>query len=108
MHIEDATAFIVDFIARPRAAAAYSDYGYDLRAECCCSLSNSRLSLVDEISPHSARRTLEPDLVDGFLQHGEWIARAVLVPVFPGRLFLFAARPAAYGFAHVFGHASGA
>jgi hypothetical protein len=30
MHIEDATAFIVEFIARPRAAAAYSDYGYDV------------------------------------------------------------------------------
>ena len=30
MHVEDATAFIVDFIARPRAAAAYSDYGYDV------------------------------------------------------------------------------
>jgi len=30
MHIEDATAFIVDFIARPRADAAYSDYGYDV------------------------------------------------------------------------------
>ena len=30
MHIEDVTAFIVDFIARPWAAAAYSDYGYDV------------------------------------------------------------------------------
>lgn len=30
MHIEDAAAFIVDFIAKPRAAAAYSDYGYDI------------------------------------------------------------------------------
>jgi hypothetical protein len=30
MHIEDATAFIVDFIARPRTAADYSDYGYDV------------------------------------------------------------------------------
>jgi len=30
MHIEDAAAFIVDFIAKPRATAFYSDYGYDV------------------------------------------------------------------------------
>ena len=51
---------------------------------------------------------LEADLVDGFFQHREWIARAVLVAVFPRGLFLLAIRPTAYRFAHVFGHASGA
>lgn len=30
MHIEDAAAFIVKFITKPSAAAAYSDYGYDI------------------------------------------------------------------------------
>jgi hypothetical protein len=30
MNHEDAAAFILDFIARPRAAAAYSDFGYDV------------------------------------------------------------------------------
>ena len=51
---------------------------------------------------------LEADLVDGFFQHGERIARAVLVAVFPRGLFLLAVRPAAYSFAHVFEHAGGA
>ena len=50
----------------------------------------------------------ETDLVDGFFQPGEWIARAVLVAVFSGSLFLLAIRPTTYRFAHVFGHASSA
>lgn len=30
MHIEDAVAFIVNYVGKPRATATYSDYGYDI------------------------------------------------------------------------------
>ena len=82
MHIEDATAFIVDFIAGPRAAAAYSDYGYDVYVP---NVVAAYLADVEKIPQHLVRdhprgRELTPFFFDAAW---ELCRRGVLRPGVP-------------------------
>jgi hypothetical protein len=52
MHIEDAATFIVNFIARPRAAAAYSDNGYDVYMP---NVAAAYLAEVENVPQHLVR-----------------------------------------------------
>jgi hypothetical protein len=82
MHIEDAAAFIVDFIAKPRSAAAYSDYGYDIYVP---NVIAAYLAEVDKIPQHLVRdhprgRELTPIFFDAVW---EFCRRGVLRPGVP-------------------------
>lgn len=66
MHIEDASAFIVDFIAKPRATEAYSGSGYDIYVP---NAAAAYLTEIEKIPQHLARdhqrgRELTPFFLD--------------------------------------------
>jgi hypothetical protein len=82
MHIEDAAAFILDFIAKPRAAAAYSDYGYDIYVP---NVIAAYLADIEKIPQHLVRdhhrgRELTPIFFDAAW---ELCRRGVLRPGVP-------------------------
>lgn len=82
MHIEDAAAFILDFIAKPRASGAYSDYGYDVYVPNTVA---AYLMEIEKIPQHLARdhprgRELTPIFFDAVW---DFCRRGVLRPGVP-------------------------
>jgi hypothetical protein len=82
MHIEDAVSFIVDYVGKPRAAAAYSDYGYDIYVP---NLIAAYLAEVEKIPQHLVRdhqrgRELTPIFFDATW---ELCRRGILRPGVP-------------------------
>jgi hypothetical protein len=66
MHIEDASTFIVDFIAKPRSPAAYSGYSYDVYVP---NVIAAYLAEIEKIPRHLVRdhqrgRELTPFFLD--------------------------------------------
>ncbi len=82
MHVEDATAFIIDFIAKTRAGAAYSDYGYDVYVP---NVVAAYLAEVEKIPQHLARdHARERELTPFFFDAAwEFCRRGVLRPGVP-------------------------